>query len=1037
MNAQETVQEYITKVAEYFATGNATEPTYRPALQRLLEELLRYTVIHEPKHLKCGAPDYILKKDDLPVAIVEAKDINDPDLDGNRKNKEQFDRYKAAFNHVLFTDYLDFHLYVAGEFAHSIRIAEVRGGNIVLIQENVEQFLQIFEMLANAVPQKITTSKQLAETMAAKAKLLRHTIQKTLEQDHKKEGDLASLLDTFKELLIHDLTEEKFADIYAQTIVYGMFAARLQDKTPDTFSVEEAARLIPGTNPFLQGIFRAIAGFKVDDSIVWIVEALAEMFRAIDLPKVMEKFGRSNGQKDPLIYFYEDFLKKYNPKEKIKNGVFYTPDAVADFIVNSVDDILKCTFNIPNGLADTSTIKANEPTRNNDKEEGERCAYIDRHRVQILDPAVGTATFPAKIVKKIFESMQGNQGAWQDYVDRHLLPRLNGFEFMMAPYVIAHLKLNMIFSKTPYSPSADNRLRIFLTNSLEECEKDVPSFWQWLARETNEANNIKRHARVMVMVGNPPYSSSSANKGSGIQKLLEDYKKGLRERRNQQNDDYIKFIRLAQHYVDHNGEGTVAYITNNSFINGVTHRQMRKSLLDSFNEIYILNLHGSKRNSDVSQGVDENVFDIKQGVCISFFIKSTSSHYNVGRVFYSDLYGTREGKYHYLQSTSFRDVSWKELAVKPPYYFFIPKNLDGVEEYDKGFSVAKMFPEHTSGLQTKRDRVNVFFSKEEAECVKHDFLTLTEAELKNKYDLENGRDWSIANAKRDLEKTIVEDRIDYRPFDIRWTNYTGTTKGIMGYPRRETNQHIIGKENIALITCRQQSTFDFQHAFVSTHISDMCSISAQSKESSYVFPLYLYSDQDQEQTQLIPDDGRIVNLDAKLWGKLNESVGRIASPIEVFDYIYGVLYTPSYRAQFNEFLQIDFPKIPYPKNEKEFIRTASIGHKLRELHLMRTTPKNTTVAFNISGDNIIAAKKKGKGVRFEDGKVHINTTQYFENVPELAWNFYIGGYRPAQKWLADRAGRSLSYDDIEHYRQIISVLVETHRLMLELDGKMP
>ena len=668
----QAVERYIAEVSKQFATGEATEHSYRPALASLLSDLLpEYVVTNEPRRIDCGAPDYIISKggaSKIPVAFVEAKDVNDRDLDGNREHKEQFNRYKNSLDHILFTDYLDFHLYEFGEFVDSVRIAEVRGNKVVVIQPNVTKILEIVDSFSGALPQKITSAKKLAQMMAAKAKLLAETIHKTLENDTDKTGELAGQWNAFKSILIHDLTEKAFANIYAQTIAYGMFAARLHDKTPDTFSRAEAATLIPETNPFLRKIFQSIAGFDMDESIVWIVDDLVETFRVTDISKVMKNFGQSSGQGDPLIHFYEDFLYHYDLKQKKSCGVYYTPEPVVDFMVNAVDEILKDTFKLPMGLADTSKVKlkrSNDLYTDNRTTDHKRHEEKEYHRVQILDPATGTATFPAKIVRKIYSSMQGNLGAWQNYVDEHLLPRLNGFEFMMAPYAIAHLKLDLVLSETGYVPQKNKRLRIYLTNSLEECDPNTGTlFAQWLAQEASEANFVKRDTPVMVMIGNPPYSVSSSNKGEWIQNLLLDYKKNLNEKKINLDDDYIKFIRLAHYYVEKNGEGIVAYISNNSFIDGITHRQMRFSLLQTFDEIYVLNLHGDSRKMEKAPDgrKDENVFDIMQGVSISIFVKKGSIVANgtiqsIAKVYHYELFGKRVEKISLPQNTFHKGCS--------------------------------------------------------------------------------------------------------------------------------------------------------------------------------------------------------------------------------------------------------------------------------------------------------------------------------------------------------------------------------------------
>ena len=1030
----QAVAQYIDEVSKQFSTGKATEHSYRPALAKLLGDLLpKFTITNEPSRIQCGAPDYIIAKGkgatSIPVAFVEAKDIGDSDLDGNRQHKEQFNRYKNSLDHILFTDYLDFHSYENGMPTQNIRIAEIKGNKIALIDANVPMFLEMVAHIAESTPQKITSSTKLAQMMAAKARLLAEVIERTLETDSEKTGELAGQWKSFQKVLIHDLTERQFADIYAQTICYGMFAARLHDDTPDTFSREEAATLIPKTNPFLRKVFQNVAAFDVDTSIVWIVDDLAETFRVTDMPKVMKNFGKATGQADPMIHFYEDFLRYYDPKQKKACGVYYTPEPVVHFIVNAVDEILKSRFNLSDGLADTSKVAIRQTSNlytevairqtsnlytDNRTKDHKRYETREYHKVQILDPATGTGTFLAEVVRKIYSGMENQKGAWQNYVEEHLLPRLNGFEFMMAPYAVAHLKLDMVLAQTGYKAKQDKRLRIFLTNSLEECDHDTGTlFAQWLAQEASEANLVKRDTPVMVMIGNPPYSVSSSNKSAWIQNLLDDYKKNLNERKINLDDDYIKFIRLGHYFVEKNGDGILAYISNNSFIDGITHRQMRKTLMETFDEIYILNLHGDTRKKEVAPdgGKDENVFDIMQGVSINIFVKKKQRvilnearkgevEGSLARVYHYELFGKRFEKYAFLANTSFSEISWQELVPQAPYFFFVPKDFSIQNEYDKGFKISDLIIEYNSGIQTKCDAVNILFTELDAESLRRDFISMAEVDLERKYQLKNRPSWNIATAKADLDNEIIENRIDYRPFDIRWTNYTGNSNGVMGRARYKINRHIIGKGNLTLVTCRQLSTFDFQHIFVTTHISDLNSISLQSKEQSYVFPLYLYPTEGEEQL----GETRKPNLDEKIWRKIDKCTKLETTPEQVFDYIYGVLHTPSYREKYKEFLKIDFPRIPYPENKEQ------------------------ATSFDIEGDNAVSE------IRFEKEKVYINKTQYFGNVPELAWNFYIGGYQPAQKWLKDRKNRTLTYDEISHYRKIIAILIETHKLMQNLDN---
>ncbi len=1081
----QAVAQYIDEVSKQFSTGKATEHSYRPALAKLLGDLLpKFTITNEPSRIQCGAPDYIIAKGkgatSIPVAFVEAKDIGDSDLDGNRQHKEQFNRYKNSLDHILFTDYLDFHLYENGEFINSIRIAEIKGNKIALIDANVPMFLEMVAHIAKSTPQKITSSTKLAQMMAAKARLLAEVIEKTLEADGEKTGELAGQWKSFQKVLIHDLTERQFADIYAQTICYGMFAARLHDDTPDTFSREEAATLIPKTNPFLRKVFQNVAAFDVDTSIAWIVDDLAETFRVTDMPKVMKNFGKATGQADPMIHFYEDFLRYYDPKQKKACGVYYTPEPVVHFIVNAVDEILKTRFGLSDGLADTSKVTIRQTSNlytDNRTKDHKKYETREYHKVQILDPATGTGTFLAEVVRKIYSGMENQKGAWQNYVEEHLLPRLNGFEFMMAPYAVAHLKLDMVLAQTGYKARQDKRLRIFLTNSLEECDHDTGTlFAQWLAQEANEANLVKRDTPVMVMIGNPPYSVSSSNKSAWIQELSETYKKNLNERNIQPlSDDYIKFIRLGHYYVEKNGEGILAYISNNSFIDGIIHRQMRKALMETFDEIYILDLHGDTRKKETAfdGDKDENVFDIMQGVSINIFIKKKQSvilsearkgevEGSLARVYHYELFGKRFEKYTFLAKTSFSDVPWKELCPQRPQFFFVPKDFSIQEEYEKGFKIDELMKMNTSGVQSGRD---LLFIDENH----YDLEARIEKLLQKKYDSNFSKCYNVEDSSGyPLLKRIAESQFNpskiqkylYRPFDPKIIYYD--EKLIKRAFFKVHNNLIEKKENFALIASRQ-CIDNWKYVFCTNNVCDMNLIASAGKlGGGNVFPLYLYPTEGEEKL----GETRKPNLDEKIWHKIDacldecHSGGRgpiesidpieasplqgdnrshITTPEQVFDYIYGVLHTPSYREKYKEFLKIDFPRIPYPGNKEEFERVVFIGNKLRKLHLMEEIPPQAT-SFDIEGDNAVSE------IRFEreipdqvgddiSGKVYINKTQYFANVPELAWNFYIGGYQPAQKWLKDRKNRTLTFDDISHYRKIIAILIETHNLMLKLEEK--
>lgn len=720
---QKEIAEYITELNRQYQTEVAREHTYRPALQKLFAAMLPHRIAsNEPARQRCGAPDMILlrKEDNVPIAYVETKDINDTDLEGRKKNKEQFERYKQSLDHILFTDYLEFLRYekASGEIVERVCIAELKGGKIKPFKENFAQFENIIKKFGEASPQTIVSAVQLAEFMAGKARLMADVIEKILSNDNET-GSLAELMSDFKKILIHDITPKKFADVYAQTIAYGMFAARLQAAKPKHFSREDVAKLIPKTNPFLRQLFHQIAGLDLDNRVSWIVDDLAEVFRVADMQSVMKDFGKRTRQTDPMIYFYEKFFTKYDQKERTDRGVWYTPPAAVNFIVRAVDDILQAEFGLLTGLADTSKTKITIQKESNPKEikrsrSESETEEIEVHRVQILDPAAGTGAFLVETVNQIHEKIQ--RGMWQGYVKDHILPRLNGFEVLMASYTLAHLNLDLILKQKDYESADGQRFHIYLTNSLEERHPDTGTFWgHVIAQEANAANNIKGNVPVMVVMGNPPYNGASQNKGEWIMGLMQDYKKEpdtdlpLKERNSKWiNNDYCKFLRLGQFFVKKNTEGILAYINSNSFIDGPIFRGMRRNLLQTFDKIYILDLHGNVRKKEITPDGehDENIFDITEGVSINIFIKTGRKKVDeLATVFHFDLYGKRDEKDEFLFNNALQTIPWHALKLTAPQYFFTAKkdSLPLQREYENGFSIRELFSVNSVGIVTAND----------------------------------------------------------------------------------------------------------------------------------------------------------------------------------------------------------------------------------------------------------------------------------------------------------------------------------------------
>jgi predicted helicase len=1039
-----TIQDYIETVNKRYRTGISTEHSYRGDLQYLLESIATDVYItNEPIRIACGAPDYIITKKNIPIGYIEAKDIGKP-LD-SQDYKEQFDRYKKSLPNLIITDYLEFHLYQEGVFALSISIAHIQNGKIISKPENHESFKNLITDFCVYAGQTITSASKLSKMMAGKARLLANVIDKALTKDeetvnHVNEAaniTLKEQLEAFKSVLIHDISPKDFADIYAQTIAYGMFAARLHDPSIEDFSRQEAAELIPKSNPFLRKLFQYIAGYDLDDRIKWIVDALADIFRATDVASLLKDFGKATQQNDPIIHFYETFLAEYDPKLRKSRGVYYTPEPVVNFIVRAVDDILKTEFGLPQGLADTSQVEIEIDDQGTDKRRNDNKKKIKQkvHKVQILDPAAGTGTFLAEVIKQVYHKFEGQQGIWSKYVEDHLIPRLHGFEILMASYTMAHLKLELLLRETDYKPKRNQRLKVYLTNSLEEHHPDTGTlFAGWLSSEANEANHVKRDTPVMVVLGNPPYSVSSSNKSEWIEKLMKDYKKGLSENNIQPlSDDYIKFIRFGQQFIEKNGEGVLAYINNNSFLDGVIHRKMRNELLNVFDYIYIINLHGNSNLKETTPagGKDENIFDIKQGVSINIFIKiSKLNKKSNNKVYHFDLYGSRDEKYEALRN---KRIKYTSLHPVPPNYFFIPVDYTMKTKYDLGIQFSKIFKTYSGGIQTKRDKLFLDYNSQNLkERIKKLISNELEQSFIDEYHIKNSSSYFLLDKIKEAHfNEILIRHISYFPFDSPYIYYD---KELIGRPFYKTMQHFLNESNLGLVVPRQNK--ESGGGFITNRIIGQKLFSAY--DINYAFPLYFYPETN-SQKSIDGCQKRKPNLNNEI---LNEITAKIDltftnekevekdtfAPIDILDYIYAILHSPTYREKYKEFLKIDFPRVPYPKDKKVFWQLVKHGGELRQIHLLESpTVDQYITTYPQDGNN------KVDKIKYENNKVWINDEQYFDKVPQVAWDFYIGGYQPAQKWLKDRKGRSLRFEDIMHYQKIIVSLTETDRIMKEID----
>lgn len=1057
-NISEALSTYIKELDTLYSMGNATEKSYRTALSGFVSDFApkSIVIVEEPQCEVYGIPDFQLTRNNLAVSFIETKNIGDNDLKGVKANgnKEQFNRYKSALGTIVFTDYLTFLFYQNGALTQTATIGYVKNNHIV-IEEGMEQAAKLQDILTtlfNAKPQKITSPSRLANIMAGKAKLTANVIQNAMASSSTNDDkELHRKMQALKDILVHDMDERQFADFYSQTIIYGMFIARIYDKTPDSFSRLKASQLIPTYSPFLKKIFGYLTLTELHPKVEWIVEDLVEIFRATDMGKVMKNYGKGTGRKDPIVNFYEYFFRQLAPKQRKESGAWFTPHPIVRYIVEAVDHILKAQLGISDGLADNSVVnnpKTGKPT----------------HRVQILDPATGTGTFLVEVCEKIRESYKGQEGLWPEDVVKHIVPRLNGFEYLVAPYTMAHLKLSTALGLNTV-PTTPDRVNVFLTNSLEE-SSDVPPipFATYISDEANAANAIKNETPVMVILGNPPYNEKSANRGEWITRLMDDYKqepgkqkqvthsarnkktivKNTLEETNPKgiDNDYCKFIRLGENFVERNGEGVLAYISANTFLDAALFRGMRYNLLTTFDEIYILNLHGSLMRKEVNEH-EECVFDIKVGVSINIFIrKKGRAEGSMGRVYYKDLFGTKQEKFDYLAAHSFADTDFREIQPQAPLYTF--RQYDGNEEetYYAGFGIDKLMPSGVQGFTTDRDSVAINYDKEDVVKIVQDLLdnTKTDDYLRQKYHLKDGRDWQLAQARNRISKSSLwQQRITealYRPFDKRWTLFD---KALVTYPRPLIQDNILNRENIVLCVGKQGNVVgnkEWTLAFISDLPTDK---NVVYRGGIYLFPLYLY-DGAFRHTNFAPVIVERIEQRLGLMMQDNADTERKDGgflPIDLLDYVYALLYSPSYRRRFHDFLQTGFPVIPYPEGKDSFFATAERGKRLRGLHLMKTIGRKdifTSYPMSSPQFNNRVEKVTMEKTAEQTCRIYINEEQYFDNVPADAYFYNICGYQMADKYLSDRKGKRLTNEEIIHYQKMIYAIKQTIDLQEEMDS---
>lgn len=1065
---------------------NDKEHTHRTALQNLLQAIKdnqdkqnKISIKQEPNNDKegRGAPDFLITKDFLTLGYIENKRVN-ANLD-NIITSDQILKYTKLSPNIILTDYLRFILLSLNDKNEIIICKEVKicsldeiksiVKNQSLPETKTKELNELFAIFFSKIPNPINSALDFANHLSLRTRILKDELLLSIENE-----TLLSLFNTFKETLYKELSYEEFCDSFAQTLTYSLFLAKLNNDTAKEIDLNNAKKFIPKSFPLI----RSMSGFLDDsfenlENIKWLLEEIINIINHIDITSIIKELNKTGEKdlfnrltilsthKDPYLHFYETFLASYDPKLREVRGVYYTPAPVVIFIINAIDEALKQDFNHKKGLSEA----------------------LDKN-ITLLDFATGTGTFLLEAFRKALEPINKNS---VNYNPKALIDKFCGFEFLIAPYTIAHLKISQSFKEEFNSPlNDDESLKIALTNTLyfksiskEQNDQNTLFTLIDLTKEFKKAQKIKEE-QILIITGNPPYSGASSNKGlyedeikisyglepskANLSKEQKEYINLYFQEKTKQNtktfkaiyekhkleneknpkwllDDYVKFIRFAQSKIDSQENGIFAFISNNGFLDNPTFRGMRYYLMQSFDKIYILNLHGDTRKKEKAPdgSKDDNVFDIMQGVSINIFIKQNSKAKNT-KIYYHDLYGKRKDKYEFLYENDLNSIKWTLVKNNEPFYLFLPQNNDLLEEYNKGISVKDMFMVSGVGICSKRDNIVFHNKKENLMQLLKDFNTKTKDELYKIYDIgEDSRDWKLDSAIKAVNKNHdnLENFIKkchYRPFDKKWTYYIENSKAFMAYPVYDIFEHFLENENIGLICDRGTKLNNIDNIFISNKIIDLHLVGS----GSYVSPLYLYPTTrskkflKKENPNFNEENftSKIENFKESFRTFIDELYKEKFSPEDILGYIYAVLFHKFYREKYLDFLKIDFPKILFVENKKTFKNLSKLGLKLINLHLL----KNDELDFNVGEALFKDIKNKNfkiQKIKYnkDTKELFINESLYFNKVSPEIYEFKIGGYAVLDKYL-----KSHKEEDIDHkyFTLIIQTLDETLKIQDEI-----
>ncbi|EAL2539227.1 DNA methyltransferase [Campylobacter coli] len=1030
-------KKYTSEIQAIFEGKNYNEHSFRTCFENLLNELKpkEVKIIHEPKSEKGQGsirPDFktyklIDKEKELSynhlVGFIECKNL-DVDLNLHLKGK-QLSKYLQISPNIIFTNYKRFILFSFEKVVFDIDLLDDK---LDLKEENISIFRNLLKAYFDDNSTTIKSKQELVKVLSTQSFYLSNALKISFDESDANSSFkrfFRKTKDTFKNIEKIDLKDEEFCDILAQAIVYGIFVSYIENDDYDLekIPIENFISFLPSTFRTLsEFVYFAIPSFSLPQDIKYTLENIKKTLSLIDkiaLCKILNQDLESVS-----IYLYEDFLKAYDDlratQKRKEGGVFYTPKSVVDMIVSSLDELLKTKLNKNKGFNDQG--------------------------VKVLDFATGTGSFLASVFEKIIS--KESEVFKNEAIKNKFLKDIYGFELSFVPYIVARLKLGQILRKNGFVNFSDADFQIFLNNTLD-LEKianfDMFMPLENLDTEWKKARDVKHSQDLLVILGNPPYNAKSKNKGEDILELLQAYKQGLNETKINLDDDYIKFMRFAQwKLLEQNKKdlfeekkGLLGFITNNSFISGKTHRKMRESLYKSFDEIYILNLHGSDKDAKN----DENVFDIKVGVCISLFVKYKDEPSNGAKVFYystgdNNIFSRKE-KFALLDDVrqkGLNAIKWEELSLDEPYFWFIKKEFEN-EEYEIFWALASdkalgdkksIFLNYNSGIETQKDNIAIQLMKNKMEETLKDFSNLNSVDLVKKYDLKDSRDWKISNSVNAIKNNLGKiERIAYRPFDLRWTFYTNKSKSFIAYPRYEVMQHFLDKENLGLCFPKICLNSIFDYSMVINTIADRALGGCKTGSETCIAPLYLYVNNE-----------KIPNFTSEfLAHKENHKILKDKSPEEILYFIYANLYNPRYREKYLEYLKTGFARINFEVEQKTFDDFATLGKKLVELHLFKRDLKDEIDFIFLKEDkkaNFKIEKYQEKD-RFLDNKIILNEDLAISPISAEIWQFTIGGYQVIKQWLKYRNDYECSKEELEHLLKMCKVIKETINLQKELN----